>query len=224
LEAAIEKELERQRDLEKQIDSASASTTDSPQPTVQRASRVTTHPPPSPQNGADKNKPRESTTLASLSKPATPIAPPSPFKNMEVRDTNGDGVPDLWIYYNPLKPGEIIRQEEATKGDGRVDTWSYFKDGKLVRREVDTTGQGRPDAVFYYDNDKMAREERDETGQGKMTYRAIYQDGKLSKVEKDTLGNGRPDTWIYYDKDGETIVKEERDLNGDGSADLWTYY
>jgi len=38
----------------------------------------------------------------------------------------------------PAETGEIVRQEEATKGDGRVDTWSYFKDGKLVRREVDT--------------------------------------------------------------------------------------
>jgi hypothetical protein len=193
---------------------------------VQPANPVSNPQAPPPQKSVDTNKPRENTTLASLGKPPAPAAPSSPFRNVEVRDTNGDGVPDLWIYYNPLKPGEIVRQEEATKGDGRVDTWSYFKDGKLVRREVDTTGQGKPDKVFYYDNDKIAREERDETGQGRMTYRAIYENGKLSKVEKDTLGNGRTDTWIYYDttRDDEVIVREERDLNGDGAADLWTYY
>ena len=74
---------------------------------------------------------------------------PTPFKNVEVRDINGDGVPDLWIYcFNPQKPGEIKRQEEASKGDGRVDTWSYFKDGKLVRREVDTKAHGKPDTFL----------------------------------------------------------------------------
>ncbi|HEY3167090.1 MAG TPA: hypothetical protein VGK57_07680, partial [Candidatus Binatia bacterium] len=165
-------------------------------------------------------------TLSSLGKSAPPPSPPSPFKNVEVKDINGDGVPDLWIYYNPQKPGEIIRQEESTKGDGRVDTWSYFKDGQLIRRDVDSKGTGRPDTVFYYDNDMIVREERDEFGQGRMTYRANYQNGRLARVEKDTSGNGRPDLWIYYDatRDGEIVVKEERDLNGDGIIDLWSYY
>jgi hypothetical protein len=45
-------------------------------------------------------------------------SPTSPFKNVEVRDINGDGVPDLWIYHNPRKPNEIVRQEEASRGDG----------------------------------------------------------------------------------------------------------
>jgi antitoxin component YwqK of YwqJK toxin-antitoxin module len=165
-------------------------------------------------------------TLSSLGKSAPPPSPPSPFKNVEVKDINGDGVPDLWIYYNPLKPGEIMRQEESTKGDGRVDTWSYFKDGRLIRRDVDSKGAGRPDTIFYYDNDTIVREERDEFGQGQMTYRANYQNGRLARVEKDTRGNGQPDLWIYYDatRDGEIVMKEERDLNGDGSIDLWSYY
>jgi antitoxin component YwqK of YwqJK toxin-antitoxin module len=173
------------------------------------------------------DKPRENLALASLSKPSVPTPHPPMFKNMEVKDINGDGVPDLWIYYNPQKPGEIMRQEEATKGDSRVDTWSYFKGGKLVRREVDTQGQGRPDTFFYYDNnDKIAREERDETGQGRLTYRAVYENGRLAKVEKDSSGQGRPDLWVYYDtsKEGEVVLKEERDLNGDGLADLWAHY
>jgi antitoxin component YwqK of YwqJK toxin-antitoxin module len=145
---------------------------------------------------------------------------------VEVRDTNGDGIPDLWIYYNPQKPGEIVRQEEATKSNGNVDTWSYFKDGKLVRREVDTKNQGRPDTFYYYDNEKITREERDETGQGRVTYRGSYQNGRIAKVEKDTTDHGRSDLWIYYDttRDGEVVIKEERDLNGDGTVDLWTYY
>ena len=234
LEAAIEQELARQRDLENQI--AGTSTTATPPLPAARASAanpaqkpVTTsaQAPASPQSrtvAQNQNKGNE--TLASLSRPPVSPTAPAPFKNVEVRDINGDGVPDLWIYYNPQKPGEVIRQEESTKGDGRVDTWSYFKDGKMVRREVDTKQIGRPDTVYFYDNDKLVREERDENGQGTMTYRAMYQNGRLAKVERDTSGSGRADLWIYYDTsaEGETVLKEERDLNGDGIADMWSYY
>ena len=137
-----------------------------------------------------------------------------------MRDINNDGVPDIWIYYNPQKPGEILRQEESTKGDGRVDTWSYYQDGQMVRRDVDRSGSGRPDTIYYYEKDMIVREERDEIGQGRMTYRASYSNGRIEKVEKDSSGQGRPDLWIYYDtsRDGEIVVKEERDLNGDGIA------
>ena len=225
LEAAIEQEMARQRGLDNQNANASPPTAKD-SATVQPVAATSPAqaspsgtPPPTPVKQA-------SVTVASLPKPATPQPAPSPFKNVEVRDVNGDGVPDLWIYYNPKKPDEIVRQEESTKGDGRVDTWSYFKDGKMVRREVDSKQLGRPDTVYFYENDKLVREERDETGQGSVTYRALYQNGRIAKVERDSTGAGRPDLWTYYDTsaEGEVVVKEERDLNGDGVPDLWSYY
>ena len=228
LEAAIEQELSRQRDLENQIANASTPTS-GVEPTVQpvSATRQSQTQTPLPEQVATSAKrSRDNNSVATLTKPPTSQTSPSPFKNVEMRDINGDGIPDLWIYYNPQKPGEIIRQEESTKGDGRVDTWSYFKDGKMVRREVDSKQLGRSDTVYFYDNDKIVREERDETGQGNMTYRATYQNGRLAKVEKDASASGRSDLWIYYDTaaDSEVVVKEERDLNGDSIADLWSYY
>lgn len=228
LEAAIEQELARQRGLDSQLASAVAESVSpgTPAPSQPVAPSVPTQQPLT-RNPAPNTRVQDNTSLASLGKPtAAPASVPSPFKNVEVRDVNGDGIPDLWIYYNPQKPGEIVRQEEASKSDGRVDTWSYFKDGQLIRRDVDAKGQGTPDKVFYYDNDKIAREERDETGQGRMTYRATYQNGRLAKVEKDTSGSGRPELLVYYDtsRDGDVVIKEERDLNGDGVPDLWTYY
>ena len=226
LEAAIEQELARQRELDNQIASASAqgsgeaSAVEAVSPEAQAQQAPSGHPLPGAQ------RPQESTSLASLPKPPIVQAPPSPFKNVEIRDVNSDGVPDLWVYYNPQKPDEILRQEEASKADGRVDTWSYFKDGKMVRREVDTKQLGRPDTVYFYDNDRIAREERDESGRGSMTYRATYQDGRLAKVERDSSGGGRADLWIFYDaqRDGEIVLKEERDLNSDGIPDLWSYF
>jgi hypothetical protein len=228
LEAAIEQELARQRELENQIATASTGAApgepQSAGPSVPPKSTDTQASTPRESQPPQQSAPAN-VALASLPKPAATQAP-APFKNVEVRDINGDGIPDLWIYYDPQKPGEITRQEEASKGDGRVDTWSYFSRGLLVRREVDSKAQGRPDAVYHYANDRIAREERDETGVGHMTYRAIYENGRLAKVERETSGNGRTDLWIYYDpgKDEEVVIKEEKDLNGDGTIDLWTFY
>jgi hypothetical protein len=221
LEAKIEQEMERQRELEAQLVSSGGNP----------AQQTRAEPPQSAQPTGPKVTTiamnETSSIVASVSKKEIPYNPPrSTFKNVEVRDINGDGVPDLWIYYSPLKPSEIVRQEEATHWDGRVDTWSYFKDGKLVRREIDSKGKGAADTVYYYDNDKIVREERDENGTGYVSFRAIYQNGRRAKVEEDTNGADKTDLWIYYDttKDGEILLKEERDLNGDGVVDLWSYY
>lgn len=222
LEAKIDQELQRQRELEAQIANSAGN------PAKQNQAEPL-QPAQSP-NGPKITKVAmngSSVAVASLTRKESPSNSPSrPFKNVEVRDINGDGVADLWIYYSPIKPSEIVRQEEATHWDGRVDTWSYFKDGKLVRREVDTKGKGAADTVYFYDNDQIIKEERDENGTGQVSFRAIYQNGRRARLEEDTKGRGKTDHWIYYDtsKDGEIVVKEENDLNGDGSVDLWTYY
>ena len=223
LEAQIEREIERQRELEAQL----AKTANPSEPKKKEDIQLAQRSPREPTIETRIEKKNEPDQLASLGRrEVSHPAPSSPFRNVEVRDINGDGIPDLWIYYHPLKPGEIIRQEESTKGDGRVDTWSYFNDGKLVRREVDTKGNGRPDTVYHYENDKIAREERDEYGEGRPSFRAFFQDGRLAKAEKDLDRDGKMDLWIYYDttKDGDVVSREERDLNGDGSVDLWSYY
>jgi hypothetical protein len=222
LEAKLEQELQRQRELEAQIvnragNPTQQNRTDAPQPAQE----------PADANITTAALRKDTVGLASSSKKETPSSSPSrPFRNVEVKDVNGDGVADLWIYYNPLKAGEIVRQEEATRWDGRVDTWSYFKDGKLVRREVDSKGRGVADTVYHYENDKIVREERDENGTGHMSFRALYQNGRRAKLERDTNDRGKIDHWIYYDatQDGEIVLKEERDLNGDGVVDLWSYY
>jgi hypothetical protein len=221
LEAKIEQELERQRQMEAQLLNGPAS------PQENQAGL-----PPSALSPLEPTAPSGamndgSITVASLSKKESPSNPTgSSFKNVEVKDINGDGVPDLWIYYSPLRSGEIVRQEEASHLDGRVDTWSHFKDGRLVRREVDSKGKGLADTVYYYENEKMVREERDDNGNGNVSFRAIYQNGRRARIEEDKSGRGKIDYWIYFDsnKDGEIVLKEERDLDGDGVIDLWSYY
>jgi hypothetical protein len=222
LEAAIEQELQRQSGFENQVAQATPTSGGATQEApaelpVEQGRAASKAPAVRPAGG--------NISVASVNKTPGSIPPPQ-FKNVEVKDINGDGVPDLWTYHNPRNPGEIVRQEEATKYDGTVNAWSYFKDGKLVRRDVDSQGQGRPDTVFYYADDKIAREERDESGTGRISYRAIYQNGRLAQIEKDTQGEGKIDFWIHYDTNHaeEIVIKDEKDMNGDGIADLWTYY
>ena len=221
LEAQIEQELERHRDLEARLVNAAANQTRQAQASPSQPSAG----PPSPAlTPVALNSPDR---VASLSKGETPAQSPyRPFKNVEIKDMNGDGVADLWIYYSPAKPGEIVRQEEATRGDGRVDTWSYFRDGKLVRREIDSRGKGVADTFYFYEDEKLVREERDELGTGHANYRAIYQNGRLAKVEKNSNGNGKTERWIYYDtsRTEEIVIREEQDLNGDGIIDMWSHY
>jgi hypothetical protein len=228
LEAKIEQELQRQRELDTKLAANSGNPAQQGQPDQSQLAQKPTVPQATtvamkaPSTAVTSNN-----TAVASNKPETISTPaPSPFKNVEVKDMNGDGIPDLWIYYNPLKPGEIVRQEESTHWDGKVDTWSYFRDGKLVRREVDTKGRGAADTVYYYDNDQIVREERDERGLGYATFRVLYQNGRRAKLEEDSSGGGKIDHWVYYDTsaDGEVISKEERDLNGDGVVDLWAYY
>lgn len=223
LEAQIEREMERQRELEAQL----GKTGNPPEPKQREEPQPAQRPIKETKAETRADKKDDLGSLASLGKKEISPAPSSsPFKNVEIRDTNQDGIPDLWIYYNPIKPGEIVRQEEDTNGDGRVDTWSTFKEEKLVRREVDTKGNGRPDTIYYYEDGKISREERDENGDGRSSFRAVYQNGRLAKVEKDLDRDGKIDLWIYYDttKEEETVLKEERDLNADGIVDLWSYY
>lgn len=228
LEAAIEQELARQSELKKQIFTSIDPTTKpaDPQPSVEISGSGTRRPSaPMPETVTIKRS-AESVILATVNNPEADRGLPTAIKNVEAKDVNGDGIPDLWVYYNPENPDEILREEEASNFDGRVNVWNYFKNKQLIRREVDSKNRGRPDTVFHYVDDKIAREERDETGAGISTYRATFENGRLARVEKETSGDGRTDWWIFYDttKDGEIILKEERDLDGDGIVDVWSYY
>jgi len=228
LEAEIDGELARQREFEKQA--IAAVEPSAPWEAVEstaRSMRVDTQERSVLSPATVTIKPFSDYVILSTSKkPEDTRRLPVAIKNLDVKDVNRDGIPDIWIYYDPKKPGEIIRQEEASKYDGRVDTWTYFKDKQLVRREVDSKNRGQPDTVFYYIDEQIASEERDEFGQGRMTYRATYENGRLARVEKATSGDGRTDLWIYYDtgKVGENVIRKEKDLDGDGIVDLWSYY
>ena len=71
----------------------------------------------------------------------------SPTPKVVSSDTNHDGKPDQWQYY---ENGEIVRTEADTNFDGKVDEIGYFKNGKLVRVEKDSDYDGKMDKWVDY--------------------------------------------------------------------------
>ena len=64
------------------------------------------------------------------------------------KDTNDDGKPDHWEFYD--ENGSVTRAEADTDFDGKVDEWGYFENGKLKKAEKDTKHTGKPDTWITY--------------------------------------------------------------------------
>jgi hypothetical protein len=57
------------------------------------------------------------------------------------KDASGSGRPDLWIYYDTSRDGEIvIKEERDLNGDGIADLWTYYENGRVARRDVSAVG------------------------------------------------------------------------------------
>ncbi len=71
----------------------------------------------------------------------------APSPKVIALDTNHDGKPDQWQYY---ENGQIVRTEADTNFDGVVDEIGYYKDGKLVKVEKDSDYDGKMDRWVEY--------------------------------------------------------------------------
>ena len=70
-----------------------------------------------------------------------------PAPKVVALDTNKDGKPDQWQYY---ENGQIVRTEADTNFDGRVDEIGYFANGKLTKVEKDSDYDGKMDRWVEY--------------------------------------------------------------------------
>lgn len=62
--------------------------------------------------------------------------------------TRRDGVADRHEFH---ENGALVRTEQDTNGDGRIDQWQQFADGRLRELLVDTSlSSGRPDERLVY--------------------------------------------------------------------------
>jgi hypothetical protein len=119
-------------------------------------------------------------------------------------DENFDGVVDRWEYY-----GDQAVSTAAAPGDGQVPR------GTLVRAEQATRGDGKINRRESYENGQLSSVEEDTNGDGKTDKWETWSGGALKAMALDTKGTGTPDRRLMYPPDGSSPQLEvDRDGSG----------
>jgi hypothetical protein len=120
-------------------------------------------------------------------------------------DENFDGVVDRWEYY-----GDQAVPAAAAPGDGPVPR------GALVRAEQATRGDGKVNRRESYENGQLSSVEEDANGDGKTDKWEAWSGGVLKVMALDTKGTGKPDRRLVYPADG-SAPRLEVDRDGTGT-------
>ena len=105
--------------------------------------------------------------------------------------SRGDGVEDTWTYPTPSKDGESMVATSRLR-DRVFDHREFFRGEALVRTEDDTNGDGRIDQWERYEG-SVLREAAFDTSftRGRADRRVLYDgQGKFTFVEEDPDGDG----------------------------------
>lgn len=110
-------------------------------------------------------------------------------------DRDADGEPDRWEFYAtaPEAPqGTVIDRAEEAAAPGRpITRREFYEGGALVRVEEDTDLDGRVDKWERYGDGRLASLDLDPSGVGHPTRRFVYgPGGEVERVETDTNGDG----------------------------------
>jgi hypothetical protein len=143
-----------------------------------------------------------------------------------------DGKVDVVLHYDTR--GRVVRREESSRLDGRLDTTAHYADGTLQRKESDTDGDGQPDLWAFYDGvgdltrlESLAADGRrriDRYQAGRVTERldgdllsVLDEAGRLVKQGRKGEGE-RMLAWRHYEPGGNVVREEEFDADGGLSA------
>jgi hypothetical protein len=97
--------------------------------------------------------------------------------------SGADGIEDTWVIQN----GSAMRVDIATRRDGIADRHEFHDNGVLIRAEQDSNGDGRIDQWQRFDGGKL-RELLVDTSRasGRPDTRLVYAtDGSVQRVESD---------------------------------------
>jgi hypothetical protein len=129
-------------------------------------------------------------------------------------DTNEDGRPDRWEYYDGS--GRLLKVGFSRKDDGKPDAWAFAApDGKVERVEISSTAdEQKIDRWEFYLGDQLVRVEEETNGDGRPDTWETHEGGVLKTTSFDENGDGRPDRRLTYE-DGElTLIESEPDAAG----------
>jgi len=99
--------------------------------------------------------------------------------------TESDGVEDTWV----VQAGPVMRVDVATRRNGVADRHEFHDNGILVRAEQDTNGDGRIDQWQRFAGGRL-RELLIDTSQvsGRPDRRLVYaSDGSLERIDADVV-------------------------------------
>ena len=136
-------------------------------------------------------------------------------ERVEAVDTDKDGKPDEWRYYQGQ---ELVRVERDLDHDGKPEVRIWMKNGKPERSEVDRNGDGKPDLIRFFKDGKPERDQADLNLDGKPDAWIYYKDGVKDLMIMDKNFDGKPDAWFYYGQGGTKLVAGKLDEKFDGKS------
>jgi hypothetical protein len=99
-----------------------------------------------------------------------------------------DGKPDVWSFVGP--DGAVTRIEIATQKAGKATRTESYEHNALVRAQEDTDGDGKVDKWETYDGDHLSTVAFDTARRGFPDRRLVYGPGGSARVEVDPTGSG----------------------------------
>lgn len=99
-----------------------------------------------------------------------------------------DGVEDAWSYAAP--DGSIARIEVSTRRDGKGNRTEYYEKNMLIRAEEDSDGDGKIDKWESYDGTRLAAVAFDTAHRGTPDRRLLYGADGTARLEVDRRGDG----------------------------------
>lgn len=160
-------------------------------------------------------------------------------------DAKGIGKPSLIVLFD--KEGRKRQVRSASKEDGVINTWQYYRGGQLIRLERKTPGAEAVDLKVHYRKGRrvMAKQDRDRDGhfetsehfdrpgwssvteihtpKGALVRRVWRRDSKMAAQEWDGDGDGTVDVRETYDLQGR-LVKSQEDRGGTGRFNFVFHY
>jgi hypothetical protein len=120
--------------------------------------------------------------------------------------------------------GKLKLLKYDSKGDGKVDTWSYMDGARVLRIEIDKDGDGKIDRWEYYDaNQQIEKVGFSRARDGKEdAWSYTGPDGAIARIEVSTRRDGKVNRIEHYHED--RLVSAEEDTDGDGKIDKWETY
>jgi hypothetical protein len=147
-----------------------------------------------------------------------------------------DGSVDVVLHYD--ERGRVVRRDESSRMDGRLDTSAHYADGTLQRKESDTDGDGKPDVWAFYDGTGELTRLESLAADGRRQIEH-YRAGRVAeRLEGDLLSvfdeagrlvkqgrKGAGETmlaWRYYEPNGN--VAREEEFDGEGNLTAVAHY